>query len=96
MWSLIMTIGNLKLDLGFFPPVFSFRLALLGALSFLGQHTEGFLKKTIGNFSLIGHISLIPTLNCNIFEALDSRLPKLHNHIWFALRTSLQVAKILS
>ena len=37
MWPLIVTIGNLELDLGFFFP-FSFRLALLGALSFLEQH----------------------------------------------------------
>ena len=43
MWPFIVTIGNLKLDLCFFFP-FSFRLALLGALSFLRLHTQAFSR----------------------------------------------------
>ena len=44
----------------------------------------------------ISHVSLISNLNCNLFEALDSWLPKLQNHVWFVLKISWKIGPILS
>ena len=46
--------------------------------------------------TLIGHISLISTLNCDMFEALDSWIPKFQKHMWFTPRNLLEVALILA
>ena len=41
------------------------------------------IARPLHNLTSISHIFLISTLNCDSFEALDFRLPKLQNHIWF-------------
>ena len=50
----------------------------------------------LSSLASINRISLVSTLNCDIFEALNSCIPKLENHIWFSPKISWEVAPILS
>ena len=50
----------------------------------------------LGSLASINYISLISTPNWNMFEALNSRLPKLQNHMWYPPKISQELAPILS
>ena len=53
----------------------------------IGPEYNPVIACSLCNITSISHISLVSTPNYDPFEALDSRIPKLENHMWCAQET---------